>query len=72
MLFKELLVKIATELDRAGIDYMVIGGQAVLVYGEPRPTINIDIISEVVSSQDRQSVSKLLIFRKILKEVKDE
>ena len=43
MSFKELLVKIASELDRAGIDYMVIGGQAVLVYGEPRLTKDIDI-----------------------------
>ena len=43
MLFKDLLVKIASELDKAGIDYMVIGGQAVLVYGEPRLTKDIDI-----------------------------
>ena len=38
-----LLVDLAKALDRAGIPYMVIGGQAVLVYGEPRLTRDIDI-----------------------------
>jgi len=32
MEFQELLVKIASELDRHAIPYMVIGGQAVLLY----------------------------------------
>ena len=59
MLFKELLVKIASELDRAGIDYMVIGGQAVLVFSEPRPAIN---NSGIIIPQDRQSVSNTLKF----------
>jgi len=30
-------------LDEAGIPYMVVGGQAVLLYGEPRLTKDIDI-----------------------------
>ena len=38
-----LLEKIALALDEAGIAYMVIGGQAVLLYGEPRLTKDIDI-----------------------------
>ena len=38
-----LLVNLAQALDRAGIPYMVIGGQAVLVYGEPRLTRDIDL-----------------------------
>lgn len=38
-----LLVKIARGLDAKGIPYMVIGGQAVLVYGIPRLTEDIDI-----------------------------
>ena len=42
-MFQELLEKIAQALDTAGIAYMVIGGQAVLVYGEPRLTRDIDI-----------------------------
>lgn len=38
-----LLKRIARELDREGVPYMIIGGQAVLVYGEPRFTRDIDI-----------------------------
>jgi len=34
-MFEELLVKIATALDEKNIPYMIIGGQAVLLYGEP-------------------------------------
>jgi hypothetical protein len=39
----ELLEAIALALEQAGIDYMLIGGQAVLLYGEPRLTRDIDI-----------------------------
>lgn len=39
----DLLARIAQTLDSRGIPYMVIGGQAVLVYGEPRLTKDIDI-----------------------------
>jgi hypothetical protein len=42
-MFKDLLEKIALKLEQSGIPYMVIGGQAVLVYGEPRLTRDIDI-----------------------------
>ena len=42
-MFTGLLKKIAQALDNEGIPYMVIGGQAVLVYGEPRLTRDIDI-----------------------------
>jgi hypothetical protein len=41
--FTELLAKIATALDRAGLPYMVIGGQAVLLHGEPRLTRDVDV-----------------------------
>jgi predicted nucleotidyltransferase len=40
---KELLKKIAKSLSKKGIEYMIIGGQAVLIYGEPRLTKDIDI-----------------------------
>ncbi len=39
-----LLTRLAEALDRKGLPYMVIGGQAVLMYGEPRLTRDIDII----------------------------
>lgn len=42
-MYESLLVKLAKTLQRAGIPYMVIGGQAVLQYGEPRLTRDIDI-----------------------------
>jgi hypothetical protein len=41
--FQELLVKIARGLTLSRIPYMIIGGQAVLLYGEPRLTKDIDI-----------------------------
>ena len=42
-MFEELLKRIAVELEGRKIPYMVIGGQAVLLYGEPRLTRDIDI-----------------------------
>ena len=42
-MFQELLTKIARKLTASHIPYMVIGGQAVLLYGEPRLTKDIDI-----------------------------
>ena len=42
-MIEKLLKKIASCLDKAEIDYMIIGGQAVLLYGSPRLTRDIDI-----------------------------
>jgi len=42
-MFQELLKRVARALDDAHIPYMVSGGQAVLLYGEPRLTRDIDI-----------------------------
>jgi hypothetical protein len=42
-MFQQLLETIAKSLDKADIPYMVIGGQAVLLYGEPRLTKDIDV-----------------------------
>ena len=41
--FETLLAKVSAALERDQIPYMVIGGQAVLVHGEPRFTGDIDI-----------------------------
>jgi len=41
--FESLLKKLSQELNLQSIPYMVIGGQAVLLYGEPRLTKDIDI-----------------------------
>lgn len=42
-MFQKLLEKIALALDKISVEYMVIGGQALLVYGEPRLTKDIDV-----------------------------
>ena len=42
-MFEELLSRLARAFSENKVSYMVIGGQAVLVYGEPRLTRDIDI-----------------------------
>ena len=42
-MFYEQLEKLALSLKKRDIDYMLIGGQAVLLYGEPRLTKDIDV-----------------------------
>lgn len=42
-MFEELLTKLGKTLKRYHIPYMIIGGQAVLLYGDPRLTKDIDI-----------------------------
>lgn len=55
-MFGPLLEKIAAELDRRCLPYMVVGGQAVLLYGEPRLTRDIDVILGV----DRDRLAEVL------------
>lgn len=42
-MIEKILKRLGKQLDKAGIPYMVIGGQAVLLYGIPRLTLDIDI-----------------------------
>lgn len=42
-MFKKLIVAIANAFRENGIPYIILGGQAVLLYGEPRLTKDIDI-----------------------------
>lgn len=42
-MFEPLLERIARAFDREKLQYMVIGGQAVLLHGEPRLTRDIDV-----------------------------
>lgn len=42
-MFKALLAKIGQKLSDARLPYMIIGGQAILLYGSPRLTKDIDI-----------------------------
>jgi hypothetical protein len=50
-MFELLLEKIALALNEAEIPYMVIGGQAVLLHGEPRLTRDIDITLGIATEQ---------------------
>jgi predicted nucleotidyltransferase len=58
--FEELLERIALELDSRDIPYMIIGGQAVLLYGEPRLTRDIDIALGV-GVEDAESIIELAL-----------
>ena len=42
-MFEKLLARLGGALDKAGIPYMLIGGQAVLLHGQPRATVDIDV-----------------------------
>ena len=42
-MFQDLLKSIAKALDEGQMPYMIIGGQAILLYGEPRLTRDIDV-----------------------------
>jgi len=55
-MFEQLISRIAAELRRAGIPYMIIGGQAVLLHGLPRMTKDIDITLGV----DTQALDKVV------------
>lgn len=58
-MFERLLKKIAIQLKKASIPYMVIGGQAVLLYGEPRLTRDIDITLGI-GVEELSKVKKIL------------
>jgi len=42
-MFRKILSRIGVSLSKHNLPYMVVGGQAVLLYGEPRLTRDIDI-----------------------------
>ena len=42
-MFVEVIQRTARALDKHGVAYMLIGGQAVMLYGEPRLTRDIDV-----------------------------
>jgi len=66
-MFEELLVGLALSLDKHKIPYMIIGGQAVLVYGEPRLTrdidvtvgVNVDRLTDILSIVQETSLKSL-------------
>lgn len=69
-MFQRLLKRIASALDKNRIPYMIIGGQAVLLYGEPRLTKDIDITLGV--GVDRLGEMKAVVDRLGLKYLTDK
>jgi hypothetical protein len=67
--FKQLLERLALALDAGGFSYMVIGGQAVLLYGEPRLTRDVDLT--LGADLDRLSELILLVASAGLKPLVD-
>lgn len=61
-MFERLLKKIALQLKKGSVPYMVIGGQAVLLYGEPRLTRDIDITLGV----EVDELSKIKVIVRVL------
>ena len=61
-MFKDLIVRIARALKKSSLPYMIIGGQAVLLYGTPRMTNAIDITLGI-------NVDELEIVLGVVKEV---
>ncbi len=55
----DLLAAIADRLDEAGIPYMVVGSVAGSLHGEPRTTIDIDLVVDPSADSLRQFVDSL-------------
>jgi len=71
--FKELIRRIAAGLEGLAIPYMIIGGQAVLFYGEPRFTKDIDITLGIDTSRLHDLVALLprLDLKTLVDEIED-
>ena len=72
-MFTQLLERIALGLEQRQIPYMIIGGQAVLIYGEPRLTRGIDVTLGVGPERlaDLMAVAQASAWR-VLVEVPEE
>lgn len=70
-MFEKLLEKICNKLNKSKIPYMIIGGQAVLFYGEPRATKDIDVTLGInIDKIDRiKSVIKELGFNYLVNDI---
>ncbi len=72
-MFDELLEKIGKTLDAHKVPYMIIGGQALLIYGEPRLTRDIDVTlgMDVEKLSEIQTVADKLSLRPLVENVED-
>ncbi len=72
-MFEEILSRIGATLQRHGLPYMIIGGQAVLLYGEPRLTRDIDITLgvDIDKLDELHAVARELSLKPIPKDLAD-
>ncbi len=72
-MIEKLIATVAEQLNKHHIGYMVIGGQAVLVYGRPRLTRDIDITLSIDTDQfDRlDAICRDLKLKPLAKEPKE-
>ena len=56
---EDLLKRLATAFDSLKIPYMIIGGQAVMLYGEPRQTLDVDVTVRL-SPADKDKIDALV------------
>jgi len=70
---KNLLTRLARALDEAHISYMIIGGQAVLLYGEPRLTRDVDVTVGLTPHDVEQVVDvvRRVALRLLVQDVED-
>jgi len=68
--FQRLIKKIATALHANKIHYMIVGGQALLLYGEPRLTKDIDITMDL-GLESLDNIKKIVSSLKLKILVKD-
>ncbi len=50
-MFEELLEKLGNILEAEKVPYMIVGGQAVLIHGEPRLTRDVDVVVGLKASE---------------------
>jgi len=53
-------------LENLGIPYMVVGGFAAIFYGEPRLTIDVDIVAKLIAYRETESDKHLRDARGVL------
>ena len=72
-MLEKLLENIAKALEASGISYMVVGGQAVLLYGEPRLTKDIDITLDLgpESLEKLRAIIENLCLKVLVRDVED-
>jgi len=72
-LFKKLLIELSVELQKKNIPYMIIGGQALHLYGEPRLTKDIDITVGITKERKKDilHIAKKIKLKTLVNDIDD-